>query len=488
LVVKRVQILFALLVACASTGYTAPKVLIVQTRVPFQGKDDPNVPIANLLAGQFDEAGRCEAIVYSMTDPAIRTAILNGTLSKMIDKPTNKDGHALAKTLGTDYLILIQAFKENSKCRAKLELFRGEKSIWKDDQNVQITIQSKTDAEDMSRSLASTLMARMNQEPLKGLAPKPVIPTPPPDKGQTPVPTKIQPAPETKKDNSALLKKANDWIAAGKASMAVVSLRDAVDADPLDAELRVALVSALMEIKPAEAAAAARTAANLLPEENSLRVLAARAWMRAGMPDEAQKDLNEAVARDPEAMETRLLLAEVALRQSKPEIAIEHLAKAIAIKDTGDARFEHALALAMTGKDPKPDLEALAALEPASLPIDNSRRYALAVEVLDQGFQLDSNEVRSLVQRAIVKPDDKQLPGDVDRLMLVCKQKGVFAAALKVSSSAAKANDRRILALKLLAQSLSGIQAFLGGGGDDALSGARLDLGEAIRNQQEAKG
>ena len=74
-----------------------------------------------------------------------------------------------------------------------------------------------------------------------------------------------------------------------------------------------------------------------MPDAIELRVLAARAWMRAGKPDEAQTDLNEAMARNPDGAGTRLLLGEIGIAQLKPERALDHLSKSIAAGDSAEA-------------------------------------------------------------------------------------------------------------------------------------------------------
>ena len=61
------------------------------------------------------------------------------------------------------------------------------------------------------------------------------------------------------------------------------------------------------------AAQEARRAAAVLPDQTELHTLAARAFVRAGKPDEALAELNESVARDPNAIETRMLIGELDL-------------------------------------------------------------------------------------------------------------------------------------------------------------------------------
>ena len=58
---------------------------------------------------------------------------------------------------------------------------------------------------------------------------------------------------------------------------------------------------------------------------------------------------------------------------------------------------------------------------------------------------------------------------------------------LAIPSQFKAAHDQRLLAIRLMAQTVSDIQAFMAGGGESALSDARIDLAEALRNASESK-
>ncbi|CAN5577305.1 hypothetical protein BH11ARM1_BH11ARM1_16840 [soil metagenome] len=472
----------------SSLAFCAPKVLIVQMGHEYKkNADNPNRPIANYLAGQIDQDGRLESVVYSMSDPFLRDAVNNGKFGPVLDQPSVKDAKAAASQLGTEYLITVEAYAENGKYQAKLELFRGGRSIWKDAQNAAVTSGPALRGDDSLLSLASTLTARMGQDPLKSLSARPVIPTPPPDQGQNPIPVVVEAPISAKKDYTELLKTTALLIANGKANLAVPQLRDAVDVDPLEPTLRIALINALMVLNPEVAANEARTAANLIPESLELRTMAARAWLAVGKPDEAQKDLNEAIARNPDAPETRLLLSEVALTQLKPEVAIEHTDMVLKAGPAPQALFLHALAECLLGASTAStaDLDAYAKADQSALGATDQIRYDLATSVFARQFQKSAIELRNQMQKAAIKPDDKSVLEAVNSQMRMLRCLSDFAGRMTCPAKFAPLNQQRVLGLSLLAQAASGILSFMGGGGEETLAGARIDLGEAIRNETE---
>jgi tetratricopeptide (TPR) repeat protein len=477
-----------LILGIAAIGAAVPRVLIFQTSVAFRGTDNPNLPLSNRLAAEFDELGKLEAVVWSLTDPIFRAAATAGKVTYK-ESPTLADVLAAGKGVDADYVLVSQAFKDSASYKGKIELFKGGKSVWKDEQNMAVRITTESDAESSLLSLARTLVLRMNAEALKGLPSHKTAATPALIKGQAPVQVNVTPVEPPKKDNSPILKNAQSLFGSGRPAAAISSLRDAVDSDPLDAELRIALVNLLLSVDPAAAAQEARNAAEIMPEAVDLRVLAARAWMLSGKPEEAQSDLNEAMARNPDGPGTRLLLGEIAIAQLKPERGVDHLTKSIEAADSAEARFLRAFCYALAGSSEamRGDLDQFAKLEPSPTPADVQRRYAYAAEILDRSIQLDANSVRALIQRAIVKPNDKEVLAAVEHARKQIRARGGMGERLTVPPAFKAANEKRMLAYKLMAQSLSDLLGYMAGGGDESLTDARINLGEAIRNASDGR-
>jgi tetratricopeptide (TPR) repeat protein len=487
---SRLRAFVALLfVTLAVSSFAIPRILIVQTKVGFRGSEDPNLAVANYIAGEMDELAKLEAVVWSLTDPILRAATTAGKISYK-ETISQAEADAIAKKLGAEYLLIAQARRDAGSYRGKVELFRSGKSIWKDEQNLAVKSESSSDTDSSLRSLARSLVLRMNSEAFKGLPSQKATVTPALTEGQAPVQVAVpRPTQPVKKDNGPLLRNVESLIGSQKTANAIALLRDAVDSDPLDVELRLALGNALLNIDPSTAAMEARNAAGVLPESAELRVLAARAWMRAGKPDEAQTDLNEAMARNPDGSVTRILLGEIGVAQLKPERSLDHLNQAIKAEDSSYARFLRAFAYALAGSADamKADLDQVAKFEPKPTPAEIQRRYDFAADVLDRSIQLDSNAVRALVQRAIVKPNDKEVLDAVDLARRQIRSRGTFAESLGVPTAFKRVQEQRLLAYKLMAQSLTDLLGYMAGGGDESLTDSRINLGEAIRNASEAR-
>jgi tetratricopeptide (TPR) repeat protein len=471
----------SILVLLASSVLGAPRLLIAQLPIAYKGSDDPNRPIANLMAAEFDQNGKVQAIVYGLSDPIFRQAATSGKLGNPPEVPTTTSIMAVAGPLDAEYVAVVSCVNDKGRYVAKLELLRGGKSIWKDDQNMAASTSTALN-NDAVRSLARTLVTRMSAEPLKGLS-APVVTTPaPPDPGQAPptVSVAVTPPPVAK-DNTELIKSAAQLSDGGKAMQAIQILRDGVDVSPLDPALRLALVRTLAEVDPLLAASEAHNAGLLMPEVAELRTLAARAWLKAGQPENAQVELNEAIARDPDAVPTRLLMAEIAIAQLKPELALQHVDFALGKQPTPEGFFLRALCYAVAGKTP--EMKGDMAKAGGNL----QEHYDFATEVLDRGMQLDATQVRALMQRVVVKPDERTSVELVGRLQQSYQTRAEFCELMQIPEPFRAAHNQRLLAYRLMAQTLSDLQSFMAGGGDAALSDARIDLAEALRNGSECK-
>lgn len=217
-------------------------------------------------------------------------------------------------------------------------------------------------------------------------------------------------------------------------------------------------------------------------------MMAARAWIQAGRPKEAQDELNEAVAHAPDAPATRLLLAEVALADLNPERALPHLDAAIKAEPTPDAFYLRALCRAMLGgvDGLKLDLDEMSHREPKAADADIDRRYRLAVSVFDRLNKRDGLEIRDLIQKAAIKPKDAGLHDGLTAVEQRLAARIAFMEMMATPATLQKTHDRWLLADKLLAESLVNVRSFIGGA-DDALTDARMNLGEGIKQADLAR-
>jgi tetratricopeptide (TPR) repeat protein len=472
----------------AAIALAVPQVLIHQTKVVVK-TGDPNVPLADYLASELSASARLSPIVLSMTDPVFRTAVLEGKLKDVPDEPNLDQVMAAARQLQVEYVMSCQAAREGSKVRAIGQLFRNGRSVWKDQQLANVAKGGQNDEENTARSIARTWNIKINAGPLKDKVEQPAAATPEAAPGQAPRTPDLPVIKAPTVDAATLKAQIEAQVTAGQPEEALLIARDAVDESPLDLDRRMLLVRLLQSTGKDELAAGeARRAAELMPDKVGLRVLAARAWMSIGNLDEAQAELNEAIARDPNGAETRLLLGEMSLIRLQPEKALEHLSAAIKEEPSRDAYFLRALCRGLLGggEGAKADL-AQTEKAPATASRDSVQQYALAATVLDQATTQAANSVRSLIQRAAVRPKDKEVRDQLELLQQGVQAKVAFLTAVQVPANHKGSHNRSVLAQKLLAQTLLDLQGYIDAGGEDAITDARINLGEALKQVSAAR-
>jgi tetratricopeptide (TPR) repeat protein len=488
---KAPKALFCVIVlAFAAVGAAdVPRVLIVQMPVPATKEgDDPNLLIADALAQELDEGGKVSPIVWGMTDPVFRAAATEGKLKETPDHPTLAQAQNATRPLSAELLLTCEAKIAGGNCTADVKLLRSGRVVWKDTQQMRVGQGGLTDRFDSARSLARTLALRLQGEALKSLPVATKAETAELTKGQAPVMEPVV-VPDTSAADLAKLKtEVQRLLSDGRRSAAILILRDGIDVKPLDAARRKLLVDTLVESDPIGAAEEARRAANLVPDDAELRVLAARAWLRANRNAEAQADLNEAMARQPDSVTTRLLLAEIALRKGNGEQALEHADRALKTDPGAEAYFVRALCRSTLGGTDgvKQDLAAAQKASPEVAPNDAMRRYRLSAEVLDAEFDRLANTLKTLIPKLTTKPKDKVLADELEQAMALNEAQSALQEGVMVPSDLKAAHDRRVLARKLLGQVLMDLEAFMGGT-TEAIGDARINLGDAIKQMATAR-
>jgi tetratricopeptide (TPR) repeat protein len=497
-----------------------PAVLIVQ----LKPKDLPPAPfaIADAVATELLPDGRVVPIVWGPTDPIYRVAVEEGKIRAGIEYPTLNEAFAAAGKLRVDYVLATDLRLGEGEIVSGAYLYKGGRLIWKDpntdlgpaiahlrdmlkkkkitkeeyDRSVikagfrtsAVQINSAFGVNDTIRSLARTWVQILNSGPFSTFAKQPQKVTPDPGAGQIAVDPGASPIkPLTD----------NKWMAAADAAIksddierALILIRDAVDAAPLDVERRLYLIQTLMRAgRYPVAAKEARRAADLMPDRLEFRGLAARAWIRAGKMEEAQTDLNEAVSHAPESVETRQLLADVALAKGDFGSAIDHLNKAITLTPSGDAYYMRAVARAMSGDtdvagaDLKKAVDAGLSQEPRAA----EDRYARVAEILDEGLALICGDIRTLHQRAQVQRKEREVQTLFADLSKIVFGRAKFVSDLPAPVGHETSHNRWVLAHKLLSQCLIDLDSYLKTGNEDVLTESRINLGEALKQGASAR-
>ncbi len=489
-----VRKIFTIAIAClvASASYAeVPRILIIQRKDKATENFDPNVKIASILASELDEEGRVDPIVWGLTDPVFRKALEQQLLMSPPDQPTVEYAVSALSKFKAEYIVFVKAISKQDGVDVECELYKGSRQIWKDKNSILYGGTSAFDKENAARTAARTWALKMSGEPFKDLPPKPKQGTPDPENSRQTLTNVSIPPPITRKvDNSELKTQINQMLGVGRISTAVNLLRDAVDAEPLDAERRMMLVSALMQIlEPSLAAGEAHRGAVLFPEVVNFRVLAARAHLMAGNIDEATQEINEAVARDANAPEIRQLMGEISLKGLRYEAALQHFDIAIQKAPTADAYFKRALAKAMMANlsGCQEDLAEAAKLEPSPTATTVRERYDFAASLIDAMVDQTATDIRGLIQRTRLNAKEQNLPVECSLLLNRTAAITQIFSKLSVPKAHTNSNNIRILALKLLAQCLGDVKGSFGTLNEDVLTDATINLGEALKSYAQAK-
>ncbi len=442
--------------------------------------------ISSYFAGELETSGRMRPTVWSMGDPAFRAHATAGRVAFKDEFPKLEDAQAAAGRLKLDYVAVVGGRLKEGALHGSLTIYRGGRKVFEKEDSLTASIGGRFDIEGAAQSICRTWSGVLADGLLKGVPTAPVNPTPDQTPGQVVPPPPVAPLPKTV-DNATLLAQASDFLKRGALPEAMALLRDAVDAEPLDVQRRTLFATLLMRSGHAELAAQeARRAASLLQESVGLRALAARAWIAAGKPDEAQADLNEAVARDPENPDVRGLLAEIALRDGKAAVALEHLDQALKKAPSPDLHFKRAVALTYLGNS-ESVAESLALAGKAPDESELRTRFEFAADNLDRWSKVESGNLVSLFQRALVRRKEPAVADQVVRMRRSLDAYLALGSGLAVPAIYRASQERRLVALRLLVQCGGDLTTFLGNGDEDLLQDARINLGEAIRNLTAAR-
>lgn len=512
----------AVLCVFSALGLGAPQVLIAKLHVASKQLDaDPNGALVEFIAQEFDQDGRVHPIAWGLSDPYFRTAVDSNLIKNPPKEPSLEQALQVGAKLQTDYVLAVTVRKEGSTLFAVADLYRKGQSVWHDPSpddpmakvlihnaaiadrrqrnsknKIELTpasereIQVSNSGDDLDNELAS--LARVwamgvENGPFKSLDPHFKSQPPPVDKGQAPV--VVQPPPAPKATDNSALSDAAKLLASGQNSQAIDMLRRAVDAQPLDVERRKALIDTLEKCgQPDLAAAEARRASALMPDRIEFRILAAHAFLAAGEPDEARNDLNEAVARDPNDPDTRLLLGETDIYKLDLPNAIQQLDFVIKEKPSAEASYQHAIAECLNG-DGQAAQQDLAAASKLGLPNDPasiSSRYSQTETYLEASEADFGPQLRSLLQLARVR-SDSTVADTISKLNARVDAENTLLGAIAAPDSHKRSWAQKLLALKLLLEALSDLADYQKSHSDDAIEDATINVGEGLKDLESAR-
>lgn len=458
-----------------------PTQVLVVDRHIGKAKSGQFVDMADEMAEEIDNAGKLSPIVWSLGDPILRAAVADGLVKSPKDNPSDDQLEEVRQKLKIRMTLVLSAREENDQVFGEATLFQGDKKLWEDKKQMSAQLNGRFDRSTTIHSMARTWASIIGENPLKEVPAAPIKTTPTPDPALTPKAPDVAPVKVPEKvSNQALFDQVARDYDAGRVDAAIALLRDAVDAAPSDLERREHLISLLMKAKKPELAAIeARRASELYPDAAQFRMLAAKAWVAAGKPDEAEKDLNGLMASSGGDVGAREMLGEAALLRMKPDEAVDHFSSALKDHPTPDGYLYRALARCIEGDSggAQSDFAKATPLSPDRM----EARYSFCGPVIDKALARLVDEVRPLAQAAAV---DKgaSLSADVLKSKLVKAQLlGVFLETISPPVKHHKSHDRRVLAANLIGQVVRALDSYAKSKDDDDLLDARVNLGEASK-------
>jgi Flp pilus assembly protein TadD len=499
-----------------SAGAFAAGVLIVPEKPIAQAYADPQGNLLEMIASYLDEDGRISPVAWTMTDRIYRTAADAGQVPKS-EFPTEDIAEKAAATLKCDYILYVSIWRDQNQMLAKSRLVHRNKQIWHDPKVDEKLIEvmkanAKNDPEkkpfdearmrfriltvhilnedgtfDTLRTLARTWTEQLFLAPFKEMQPRPRMNSIQNEGGVATIPN---PPPAEKVDNQELLTKVMAMMAKGDRAGAITAMRDAVDIAPLDTERRRVLVEVLSASGfHAEAAKQARRAATILEKPTEMYVLAAKSWLAADNPAEAQLDLKEAVSREPESASVRALLGELSLREGKYEDAVKHFSVSIERGEDSGVLFQRAIAYVLNGDGAKAraDLERAKSLGLTPALMVQKNLYAGAINMISAAAIRTGSDFRDLVQKIKQKPFESGWGEEVDTIRMRCDSMQLFLKELTPPAIHSPSHGERSLGIKLLLESITLMESFLKETNDDVLAEAHISLGEGLKRLLDAR-
>ena len=481
----RPALFLAFFVAASASFAELPRMLVVQRKSHEFGQEATPLKVFEHFAKEMAEDGRVKVISWTTEDP-----IFNRALEGMhiVDDPTDEEINMLAKKLEIKYTFICEATRVEAKLHPRAELFmtgrRG--TIWtsgprsaKESVSEVVTINGRPDWENSAKSLAHTWSQQLILGPLKDLVSGSATNFNPGEVSLTGITIDAAAGKEA-------MDHANKLIESGRADMAILYLKDAIDINPFEPERRIKLMELLSDQGLYELAAdEGRRAARLSIDHPELWLYAAKSWVAAGKPEEAKADINEALARGVNTPLTHQLLGDIALIAGDYSKARDEYSISLEKGSTLKTQVGLALAFALDGKAD----QATAMLEKTKQPENGLTEsdYAFVIDLCEGAIKPVIKVMADLPPR--IRTGREKEATIRDAASVESKTKGMAAIIAWISPSKRhlQSQGSRDLAHKLLNQSAQEILSFAKGTDPDSGAEAVLSLGEALKELSHAR-
>ncbi len=472
------------LIAALALAPAKPTVLIYQDMViEFTDKDN-NVLVAKEIASGLDAVGKVAPVSWEMSEPAVVAAIRSGAIRSWEATAKKDDVFKVSRAIGADYVVICKVLRKGGELEGDIQLYRGRggRTVWDNNAKYSIIRNGKLDIVSGSMTIASTWVAQLDTIPFKDLPASRSLATPDPG-----IPTATH-TPSVRID-SAPLASGRKALREGKLIEAVVFLNDAVDADPMSAEPRLALIEALQQAgHPFLAAGEAARAYELMPDRSEFLIVAAQSWIDGGQTDRAFEKIQEALAKDPKNAAARTIFGDMMMGRLDFERAAEQYTAALAIRQDPETLYKRAQAYALTEEFSKSveDLEKANKLGLSQEPEIATKRYRNNVGVLEPVIQSMAVAFRNLLKEAQSEPGGS-LKARTDTWVLRASALMQYLDRVTPPLVHVKSHEQRGLAMNLLYQAGKGLHRHLAEGGQAGLGDADLLQIEAMRELAAAK-
>lgn len=456
-----------------------PLMLIAQVMV---GNPDNNLNLDAVLADELDRVGQVSTVIWSMTDPVVRSMDADG---KIIFSPIKNeaDGIFKARVVGAKYLLLVVASRRDMtvvpyarllRLGASRPVWSYNERDWEKDQKAEkdpntfkafaVRVEGEMDWDSTARSIARSWAQGLSSTGLRGLPRNPRADTADVSPFQAP--------------GLQIPILTGDLMAVAP-PLREAAMRDAIDRDPERLELRTQLFDEqVRNMDYAAAALTAELAGRIDPGDSQWKLRAAYAHALNGETDRASAlatVVPEAALSEPK---NAAMLGDVMLASGDYVHAVEAFTRSIKARPSPEALVGRAVANALSGHKEASEADLKAVTDaPGPRAVAG---YRLAVAKFEQAAERLAASVRELVPLARTKPNDPEM---VARAVTLAAKTDALAAAVTalVPPEIHKRSHALLgLACNLLGQSSQEVLELAQSGSADQESQAKDSLQEAL--------
>ncbi|MCL5283994.1 MAG: tetratricopeptide repeat protein [Armatimonadetes bacterium] len=278
-------------------------------------------------------AGSAVPIIYSSDSPVIKQALSSGKLatSDLVEPITTMAAERIGHIMGVSGVVIANAKYANAQVDASYELLLP---VGQQDWRTAFYTHFSSPKDNNKHTLLSnihlavnSLMDQLTQQPLIPVQSQ-TMPPAPTATAQTPRPPK--PAPQNSAGLSAAEILIDNFRRTGDIPNMIESLRQAIDENPFQADLRSQLIKAyekrgLNDLALGEAARATM----LMPKDAKLQKLLGDCYAAVGNSDNAESAYEQGIKLDPRSASCCVALGDLQLKQGDESSALQTYHQAI---------------------------------------------------------------------------------------------------------------------------------------------------------------